>query len=327
MKRLFLLILLTVFLISFSLVWFYKNTKPVSSDKTFTNFLIAKRSSASLVGNKLQGAGLIKNATVFKIYLRLTGQAGKIQTGEFRLSPSFSLFQVVDQLSRGPIEIWVTVPEGLRREEIAAKFATNLDRDQTFVNDFLASSKGQEGYLFPETYLFPKDASASAIVAKMIKTYESRTKDLSPINTNLSKSEIITLASIIERETKTDEERPIVAGILMNRLSIGMALQVDATLQFAIANLNYKFQITNPTYKWWEQITKNDLNINSPYNTYKFTGLPPGPIANPGSTSIMAAFAPSPSDYWYYIHDDKGKIHYAKTLAEHNQNIRTYLGK
>ncbi len=315
-KTLLLLLVLSLLFVG-SISWFYQNIKPVSNNKNFSNFIISKGQSAGSVANKLQSSGFIRNALVFRIYIRLTGQSNKIQTGEFRLSPSFSLFQVIDTLSKGPIEIWVTIPEGLRREEIANKFATNLDKDQAFVDEFLLASKSQEGYLFPDTYLFPKDSSASAIVKKLTTTFDIKIASISPIGTTLSPKELLILASILERETKTDEERPIVAGILMNRLNIGMPLQVDATVQYAVGTAK----------NWWPILSRDDLGINSKYNTYKFPGLPPTPIANPGISSIMAVYHPTANDYWYYIHDTSGQIHYAKTLDEHNANIRKYLGK
>ncbi len=317
LKKFLLLIFVFAALVVGGSFWLYQNVKPVSLDKSFSNFIISKGQSAGSIADKLQKAGLIRNALVFRIYIRLTGQSSKIQTGEFRLSPSFSLFQVVDTLSRGPIEIWVTIPEGLRREEIATRFATNLDKNQTFTDEFLSFSKGQEGYLFPDTYLFPKDSSASAIVKKMLTTFDNRTANITPQGTNLTPKELIILASILERETKTDIERPIVAGILMNRLNAGMALQVDATVQYAVGT----------SKNWWPILTKQDLSINSKYNTYKFPGLPPTSISNPGISSITAVYHPTANDYFYYIHDSDGQIHYAKTLEEHNANIKKYLGK
>jgi len=238
------LLFLSLILISFGLggFWFYQNIGPVSANKNFQDFLVTKGQSAASVATKLQNAGLIKNALVFRIYIRATGQASKLQTGEFRLTPSMSLFQIVDQLQKGPVEIWVTIPEGLRREEIAQKFATALEKDQKFVAEFLENSKGEEGYLFPDTYLFPKDVTASAIVKKMLANFDAKTDQL-----KLTKDQII-LASILERETKTDTERPIVAGILMNRIEAGMPLQVDASVQYAVANV--KCQMSN--VKWSE---------------------------------------------------------------------------
>lgn len=325
MKKLFFAPLIVILLITAALVWFYINAQPVSGGRSFSNFVIAKGSSASQIGNKLQSAGFVKNGFAFKVYVQFTGQSAKLQAGEFRLSPSLSLFQTVDTLFKGPLEIWVTVPEGLRREEIADKFATALDKDSTFVDGFLQASKGEEGYLFPDTYLFPMDASASAIVNKMIGTFESKTSNLTVSGSNLSFKEAVTLASLLERETKTNEERPVVAGILIKRLEAGWPLQVDASVQYAVATT--KCSVQGAKCDWWAPLTKDDLSINSPYNTYKFQRLPPSPIANPGLSSLQAAFNPTPSPYWYYIHDQDGKIHYAKTLEEHNANIAKYLGK
>ena len=279
--------------------------------------MITKGTSAMQVGNNLYKAGLIKSPLAYKIYIQFTGKSGKIPAGEFRIASNMNLFQVVESLLKGPIELWVTVPEGLRREEIAAKFTAGLDRDQTFTDEFLVASKGKEGTLFPDTYLFPKDASASAIVAKMTSTFKSKTASLDSSGSPLSFQEKLILASIIERETKTDEERPIVAGVLMNRLNIGMALQVDAAVQYAVGTPK----------NWWPILTRDDLTSVSKFNTYKYAGLPPSPIANPGISSIKAAYAPKDSDYWYYIHDPKGLIHYAKTLSEHNANVSKYLEK
>ncbi len=317
MKKLLLIPLLLILGIGFGVVWLYFNTQPVSANKTFSNFLIAKGSSASQVGTKLQSGGFVRSALAFRVYLKVTGQDSKIQAGEFRLSPSFNLFQTVDALFKGPIEIWVTIPEGLRREEVAQKFTTGLDRDQAFTNEFLQASKGQEGMLFPDTYLFPKEASASSIVNKMTKTFKARTNDLTTAS-SLTFDQRLVLASIIERETKNSpSERPMVAGILLNRLEIGMPLQVDATVQYAIGT----------SANWWPILSREDLKINSKFNTYKFTGLPPSPIASPGLTALTAAFSPQSNDYFYYIHDNEGKIHYARTLEEHNQNVHTFLGK
>lgn len=317
LKKLILLPLLATLIVALGIFWFYSNTKAPSNDSKFSDFLITKGTSAMQVGNNLYKAGLIKSPLAYKIYIQFTGKSGKIPAGEFRIASNMNLFQVVESLLKGPIELWVTVPEGLRREEIAAKFTAGLDRDQTFTDEFLVASKGKEGTLFPDTYLFPKDASASAIVAKMTSTFKSKTASLDSSGSPLSFQEKLILASIIERETKTDEERPIVAGVLMNRLNIGMALQVDAAVQYAVGTPK----------NWWPILTRDDLTSVSKFNTYKYAGLPPSPIANPGISSIKAAYAPKDSDYWYYIHDPKGLIHYAKTLSEHNANVSKYLEK
>ncbi len=316
MKKLLFLPLFLIIIVAGVSFWFYKNSRPVSDAEKFSYFIIAKGASASQIGNKLESAGLIKNALAFKLYLQFTGQSGKIQTGEFRLTPSYSLFQTADALFKGPIELWVTIPEGLRREEVAQKVAATLGRDSSFVADFLQASEGKEGYLFPDTYLFPRDVAASTVVKRMLDTFASRTGDLEN-SSGLSFGQAITLASLLERETKTDKERPVVAGILIKRLNSGWPLQTDAAVQYAVGT----------SKDWWPILTLDDLSIKSPYNTYKNRGLPPSPIASPGLSSIKGVYNPTQSDYWYYIHDAKGQIHYARTLEEHNTNISKYLGK
>jgi len=316
MKRVIFLLFLPTILVVFAAFWFFQNSRPVSATEKYDYFIIAKGASASQIGNKLEEAGLIKSALAFKVYVQFTGQANRLQTGEFRLTPSHSLFQTVDLLFKGPVELWVTIPEGLRREEIARKVASSLGKDDVFISEFLNESKGKEGYLFPDSYLFPREVSAFSVVKKMTDTFDSKVKDLEN-NSGFSFDQAIILASLIERETKTDEERPVVAGILIKRLNSGWPLQIDASVQYAVGSEK----------EWWPVLTLDDLSVKSGYNTYMNQGLPPTPIASPGLSSIKAAFNPEESDYWYYIHDTKGQIHYAKTLEEHNANIVKYLGK
>ncbi len=284
MKKLALLpFLLTLALVA-GVVWFFMNVQPVSPKVSYVDFPVPVGSSATQIGSNLYKSGLIKNPTAFKIYVQFSGVSGGIQAGNYRLSPSFNLFQIVSQLSKSPLEIKVTIPEGLTGEEIAAKFAKSLDQNQAFIDKFLTDSQKDEGYLFPDTYLVANNATPGAILTKMKANFDVRTAGM-----NLTRDQVI-LASIIERETKGIEERPIVAGILTNRLNAGMALQVD------IAPI-----------------------------TYKEVGLPAAPIANPGLVSLQAAANPIKTDYWYYLHDPTGTIHYAKTLLEQNANIKKYL--
>ena len=150
----------------------------------------------------------------------------------------------------------------------------------------------------------------------MTDTFDSKTEDLEN-RSGLSFEKAIVLASIIERETKTDQERPVVSGILIKRLNSGWPLQTDAAVQYAVGT----------SKEWWPILTLDNLSAGSPYNTYKYQGLPPTPIASPGLSSIRGVLNPTESEYWYYIHDTKGQIHYAETLEEHNTNIARYLGK
>ncbi len=323
MKKLVYLPLLFIAVAAISLVWFFGNVQSVAKQTQYVNFNVPAGANATQIGNSLYKAGLIKNPTAFKIYVQFSGVSGSIQAGDYRLSPSLNLFQIVSTLSKAPLEVRVTIPEGLRREEVASKFAKSLDANQSFIAEFLDESKGLEGYLFPDTYLISNNATPGAIIAKMKANFNSRTDSLIQSGSDLSKEELIVLASLIERETKLGDERPIVAGILMNRLDNGWPLQIDATVQYAVASSRCKSSFLSCS--WWEPLGSSDLAMNSPFNTYKNAGLPPAPIANPGLSSIKAVYNPTQTDYFYYIHDSEGQIHYARTLEEQNSNIDRYL--
>jgi UPF0755 protein len=309
--------------------WWIRASAPVSGDLKEVSVVIPRGRSAGEIGQILYDEGLVKNPLAFKFYIQLTGNSGNLQAGEFLLSPSYNLAEILEALTGPPAQIWVTIPEGLRREQVVERLVEGLELEPpestSFRIAFLTASKGLEGYLFPDTYLFAKDAPASAVVSKMNNTFETQYAS-AEANTSLSENEVIVLASIIERETKTDEERPIVAGILIKRMENDWPLQADAAVQYAVAN-ELCGEGGTGCGNWWPTLTIENLQMDSPYNTYKFGGLPPHPIANPGLSSIKAAMKPEDSAYWYYIHDSEGNIHFAKTLEEHNLNIGKYLGK
>lgn len=325
MKKLsFLLLPFIVALVVLSMV-VRDSISPVSQDSSSKSFVIPKGYDASQIGQKLQEEGLIKSALAFKIYVQLTNQAGKIKAGQYLLGSNSSLSQIVSALVRGPSEVWVTVPEGLRSEEVALKAADSLGISSKakikFIDDFLTEAKGMEGYLFPDSYLFPRDASASAVVLRMRSVFDSKTSGIS--DSGISTKTLI-LASILERETRTDQERPIVAGILLKRLNAGWPLQVDASVQYALGTIRCSKNVYSKC-DWWPNLARGELDVRSAYNTYLYTGLPPAPIANPGISSIRAALNPQETDYWFYLHDSEGGIHYARTIEEHEENINKYL--
>lgn len=297
--------LILIILIIFAGPLFYVRTLffAPSNETKQVDFMINKGSSISLIGKNLEKTGLVKNGIVFKFYVQLTNSTNKIQAGEFQLAPSFTLSQIINTLKKGPKEIFVTIPEGLRREEIATKFASALDKDDAFMKEFLNLTSGKEGYLFPESYLFPKEATSTQIVNRLTSTFDKKVKDVT--------YKQLIIASLLERETFSDSEKPIVAGIIYKRLENDWPLQIDATLQYIKGD--------------WKPVYAEDKELKSPFNTYKNLGMPPSPIANPGLSSILAAISPEESDYWYYIHDNNAKIHFAKTLEEHNANIAKYL--
>lgn len=212
----------------------------------------------------------------------------------------------------------ITLLEGWRVEEMAEKLNKELGIRQ---EDFLKVA--QEGYMFPDTYFFEKEASASAVAKKLKATFDLKYDNVLQAKIKklgLTLSEGVILASIVEREARSDEARTMVASILIKRFKIDMGLNVDSTIQYA---LGYQSQEKS----WWKkQLTKNDLKISSPYNTYIHMGLPPTPICNPSLSSLEAVANADPNTpYLYYSHDSEGVSHYAKTLEEHNQNVANYL--
>ncbi len=330
MKTIFLTLTSALLLFSFTLLWWQNAAAPPTTDTAAYPLLINRGMTASQIAEKLKKEGFIRSPLAFRTFVQVTGKSGSIQAGDYRLTKNLSLPTLVNELVEGPIAVWVTLPEGLRREEIAHKVVSALGLDASsqtvFINEFLTLTKSYEGFLFPDTYLFLKTATPSAVVTKLTDTFEKRVDE--PIEEgaraqNLTLRELVALASIVERETRTDDERPTVAGILLKRLRAGWPLQADATLQYAIASSKCKVQ--SAKCEWWPNVTSGDKKIKSPYNTYTNRGLPPGPIANPGLSSIKAIANPQDSPYWFYLHDREGRIHYAENVEEHAENIRKYL--
>lgn len=278
-----------------------------TSSATNQVFVIKRGESLSTIADRLVEENLIRNALVFRIYTQVQGLTKKIQAGKYLLSPSSNISQLTAILIKGPADLKFTFPEGWRKEEYAKRLAANLN-DFDYQN-FLKQVIGLEGKLFPDTYLIPIDTGMAALIDIFTKNFAQKTSSLD------FKNEDLILASIIEREAKTDADRQIVAGILTKRLEKGWPLQADATIQYALGKEG----------NWWPSLSKKDLELNSLYNTYKYKGLPPTPICNPGLASIKAALNPIKTSYWFYLSDNQGQIHYAQTLEEHNQNIAKYL--
>jgi len=328
-----LLILSVSFLLCLSLFsfWWKETTKPLQSEQKL-NFIIAKGSSALQTAKSLKEKGLIRSELAFKIYVQFTGKSKKIKPGLFVLTPNMSMYQIVDELTKGPKDVWVTIPEGLRKEEVVEKIIQALEKEgeeaKIFRSEFLNLAKDKEGYLFPDTYLIPRDISPQTIISLLIENFHRKTDELKEEiqKGDYTLEEIVILSSIVERETRKDEERPIVAGILLKRLKNQIPLQVDATVQYALASRNCQALGYEKTCdNWWPILKKTDLDIDSEFNTYKYKGLPPSPISNPGIASIKASVYPEESEFWFYLHDQKGEIHLAKTIEEHVKNIEKFL--
>jgi len=323
LKKIILLFLLILIILPLGFFfWWSKETLPIDPSRKETQiFVIPQGWGIGQIGERLQQEGLIKNKLVFKIMVVKEGLAKQLQAGDFRLSPAMNLIEITQALTHGTIDIWVRIPEGLRREEIG-KIITDsfIQQEAEFdIKDFLDKTKNKEGFLFPDAYLVPKSVTPKDIIKIMEDNFEKKFATLT-LNTNLSKNQIVILASLIEREAKYDKDRAIVAGILLKRLKKGWPLQVDASVQYAKAT-----EIQN-SEKWWLPITSQDIKeTDSPLNTYKNQGLPPAPICNPGLSSLKAAANPQDSDYWFYLSDNTGNIHFAKSLEEQEENINRYL--
>lgn len=311
------LIVITVFFIG-GVLWWNDAVSPFDASATTpVVFSIQKGDSVRDVATNLAKNELIRSSVGFYMLVKVLGIERNLQVGEYRLSQSMDGKSIALSLTHGVSDIWVTTLEGWRVEEIASQLAKKLDiPEKEFLN--LAS----EGYMFPDTYRFPSDASAAGVLDVIEKNFDEKAGIFIRDNlkkTTLTEHEILTLASIVEREGLSDDDRPLIAGILLNRLEKDMPLQADATLQYI---LGYQ---TNEKTWWKKMLTNDDKLIDSPYNTYKFTGLPPGPIASPGLASIKAVINPKSTDYIYYLHGKDGAIHPAKTLDEHEANIEKYI--
>ena len=308
--------LVIIFLLSLIVLggWWKVQTSPVSSDTTTKVVVIPKGEGISAIAKRLKDENLIRSPLAFKIYARQNNLASRIQAGSFKLSPSMTLEEIASALTSGTDDIWITLIEGWRVEEMAEELNLKFE-----IRNLKFLAEAREGYMFPDTYLFPKDTSAEYITNNLKNTFNKRYSDELKAKIKLqglTGQEGVILASLVEREGRSDKVRTEVAGILLKRLNIGMKLDVDATVQYA---LGYQ----NAEKTWWKRhITKEDKEIKSPYNTYKNPGLPPAPICNPSLSSLEAVANANPdTQYLYYYHDSKGNSHYGKTLEEHLENV------
>ncbi len=276
---------------------------------------IERGASAPIVASQLAAAHIIVHPSLLRLFLRLSGTSASVEAGAYRFETPQNLLVIAYRMAMGVHGIptvRVTFPEGVTVRETAMQIADALPGiSQT---DFLKKAKPYEGYLFPDTYLFPPSSDATSIIALMRENFNTKIAALSgEINSSgHTLSDIVIVASLVEREARASESKRIVAGILYNRLKIGMPLQVDAVFGYIFERATY-----SPSFA--------DLKIDSPYNTYTHKGLPPGPISNPGLDSLQAAIHPTKTDYVYYITGKDNRMHYATTYVGHQSNLRTYL--
>ena len=308
------------------LLYNYGNTPagPSSAEQTVE---IKPGMTLRQVSNYLAEKKLLDEPSAFVLYTYLQGKQNDIKTGEYLFSPSVPPWKILESLTNGTAILYtVTIPEGYRITEIAEllekkglvskeEFIAETHNKELMETFNISSSDSLEGYLYPETYKFSKSIGAKKIVQTMVNTFKQRVQKPKLIQQakagKLTFHEIVTLASLIEKETGLGAERKLISSVFHNRLLKKMRLQTDPTVIYAITNFD-------------GNIRKKDLSIDSPYNTYKYHGLPPGPIASPGLDSIQAALEPEQSDYLYFVSRKNGSHQFSTNYADHTRAVQKY---
>jgi UPF0755 protein len=288
--------------------------------------LILRGSTFQEVVHVLDEEGLLRSPTRFYLMARILGIAERVKAGEYELSTAMIPSMILHKLITGDVVKYrVTFPEGYTVRQIAVRLAERgiIDEQEEFLSvafssDFAASlgiaGDSVEGYLFPDTYLFSKEVAPAEVIKTMVENFKRvYTPDFSlrAAELGMTDREVVTLASIIEKETGLAEERPLVSAVFHNRLRRGISLCSDPTVIYGIVGFD-------------GNLTKRDLEKVTPYNTYLIRGLPPGPIANPGRSSILAALYPAPVKYLYFVSRNDGSHHFSANLREHNEAVRRY---
>jgi UPF0755 protein len=288
--------------------------------------LIPRGARVAEIGRQLEAAVVIRSATAFTFYVRARGDGRSIQAAEYVFAPHTAMAGVVGVLDAGgrPPTVWITIPEGFTAAQIGALLQQHGIGTRaefmavvrsTNVSFGSIASRGLEGYLFPDTYELRRDATPRDVAAILTARFmHELPRDYASAARKLRRTvpQIVTAASLIEREAKVDPERPVMASVYYNRLRRGMPLQVDATVEYAL-----------PSHK--AALSFADLKIDSPYNTYLYAGLPPTPIANPGRASLGAAFHPASTGYLYYVYRGNGRHQFSDTLEEQQAAERRFL--
>ncbi|MDP3995854.1 MAG: endolytic transglycosylase MltG [bacterium] len=308
MKKYFIFILLIALIV---LAGFWLTFSPFSDNATEeVQFSVKKGEGSKDIALNLEKQDLIKWAPIFRLYVLAEGIISDLKAGEYLLSPDMNIPQIADKLARGDvIKISVTIPEGFTVKQIEDKLGFELSGDNL------------EGFLFPDTYQFSFGFSAEEVIEKMRDNFERKLDgELRDEITRQNKTvlQIVTMASLIEKEVVNLQDKKLVSGILWKRLETGMPLQVDATLVYLSEQEKWTFDETLKGLASFKE-------IDSAYNTYKYLGLPPGPICNPGLESIIAAVYPAESSYWYYLSTPEGETIFNETLQGHNSARAEYF--
>ncbi|HEY3044156.1 MAG TPA: endolytic transglycosylase MltG [Vicinamibacterales bacterium] len=330
MKRFALLVLLLVIAAGAAGVWIYLRVgQPYRGYQGAEQFVeIPAGAGSRTIGDRLVAAGIVRDALSFRVGLYISGKGRRLQAGEYRFDGAMTPIEVIDKLARGDVYVInITFPEGLNAAEMGKIFEMHglgpasafvaAARDASPIKTIDPAARDLEGYLFPETYLLPRRTDAAKLVKLMTDRFAHVfTPELRQAaeDNGLTVRQAVTLASIVEKEASRLEERPLVAAVYANRLRIRMALQCDPTVIYALERAG----------KYTGNLHRDDLDFDSPYNTYRYPGLPPGPIASPGRASLEAAVHPAQVDFLYFVSRNDGSHEFARTLDEHNRNVQKW---
>jgi UPF0755 protein len=313
--------------------WFYSGVnrayKGYDGPEIFVE--IPQGTGSVAIAKRLADAGVVQDVNSFRLALWLTGEGRRLQAGEYRFDHPVSAREVAGKIARGEVYVHpITFPEGLSIKQMAALYESkgfgpakdfaDAAKNAALVRALDPDAHDLEGYLFPDTYNLPRRATAAQLVGRMVQSFmKALTPELieAAEARNLTIRQFVTLASIVEKETGNKDERPLVAAVYSNRLRIGMGLQCDPTVIYALDRLG----------RYTGNLTREDLQFDSKYNTYRYAGLPPGPIASPGRASLDAAAHPADAGYLYFVSRNDGSHAFASTLEEHNRNVQQYQVK
>lgn len=307
-KRGFLVVFL---LFGLGIFTWFRFLAPVSSDSTKKIVSFSDDTAKILVVQKLRLQGLIRSELMGNLILN----KNTYLAGGYELSDSMNILEINKVMASGPQLLWVVVPPGWRKEQLAEKLKVKFNWTNKDVTEF---EKGEEGTYFPDTYLIPRGESGKQIGARMFANFNEKFAPYAQkfLEKNIRNDTVLKIASLVQRESGGDD-MPIISGIIWNRLNRGMGLKIDATVQYAKGEVNGN---------WWSRVSVADYSgVDSLYNTYEYKGLPPTPIASPGLPAIDAVLNSKDTDCLYYLHDSLGQIHCSPTYEGHLENVEKYL--
>ena len=316
------LIFVFVIIISTITVYYLNPLKPIDK-KANEEIVIIKSDSIDGVAKELEDKNFIRSFTIFNIVYNFLGNK-EIEPGGYYLSKSMDSIKIIKELNNGPDLKSITIPEGIRKEQIGERLVKLLNWDNDQLNEWNNvysenNTDYKEGVYFPDTYLIPVIETPTQIANRMIANFNEEFAPYAQeaLEKNIKWTTVLKIASLIQREAGGESDMKLISSVIWNRLNNDSLLQLDASIQYAKGKVNGQ---------WWSHVTGDDIkNIDSPYNNYKYKGLPPTPIANPGISAIDAAINPEETDCFFYLHDRSRMIHCSVTYEEHLENIDKYL--